>query len=388
MKDREGKGSCHDQLVFDERIASLGTLAAGFAHEINNPLADLSIQLELLEEEIPALVTDPLSRRELTKLVTQAIEGAQRIRKFSQGLQLFSRAPDDESCIFELHEVIEQSIDVCFHEIRQRASLVKLFEDLPCIRGNSARLGQVFVHLLMNAAEAISAGERDENEITISTRTDEASHVVVTVHDTGCGVPKELQTRIFEPFFTTKDIGQGMGVGLSVSHSIVAEMGGKLSVESQPGQGCTFTVVLPTTRAEESVVQSPAPSKQTTGASILVVDDEPTIGRVMARALRDHEVTSVTTAHEALSLLESGRTFDVIFSDLMMPDISGVQFYEAIESRFPAFKRSLVFVTGGTLNNEARRFINEVTTPVLAKPFSIVEVRQLVQLRSGENMTH
>jgi signal transduction histidine kinase len=284
VKDREGKGSCYDPLVFDERIASLGTLAAGFAHEINNPLADLSIQLELLEEEIPALVTDPLSRRELTKLVTQAIEGAQRIRKFSQGLQLFSRAPDHESRIFELHEVIEQSIDVCFHEIRQRAGLVTLFEDLPCIRGNSARLGQVFVHLLMNAAEAIPAGDRDENEITISTSKDEESRVVVTVHDTGCGVPKKLQTRIFEPFFTTKDIGQGVGVGLSVSHSIVAEMGGELSVESKPGQGCTFAVVLPPARAEEPVVHSPDHSKQTAGASILVVDDEPSAASLLERS--------------------------------------------------------------------------------------------------------
>ncbi|MFT5356954.1 MAG: CheY-like chemotaxis protein [Polyangiales bacterium] len=161
-----------------------------------------------------------------------------------------------------------------------------------------------------------------------------------------------------------------------------------LKMITKMSQGSSFTVVVEPTRDEESVEASLARPKQIARASILVVDDEPAIGRILARTLKGHEVRCVTNAREALELLESGGTFDIIFSDLMMPDMSGIQLYEEVESRFPPLKDSFVFVTGGALTATAHNFLDEVASPVLAKPFSIGAVRDLVQLMIGGDRAH
>jgi signal transduction histidine kinase/CheY-like chemotaxis protein len=377
----------HRRLEVAERMASVGTLAAGMAHEINNPLAYVTANLELVREEIRALSGGSTSGRmkELDDTVRDAQEGAERVRRIVRGLKTFSRA--DEEClgVVDIHGALEVSINMAFNEIRHRARLVKDFGAVPPVIADDARLGQVFINLLVNAAQSLPIGQAERHEIRVVTATDAEGRAVIEVRDTGPGIPPGVIDHIFEPFFTTKPVGVGTGLGLSICHNIITGMGGTIDVTSVVGRGATFRVTLPQSVAptastgEQRSTPTPAPVPLPRRAVVLVVDDEPAVGVMLGRVLRQHEVTIVTRAADVVRLLEEGRRFDVILSDLMMPVTSGMDLYDELARRFPEAAERMVFLTGGAFTPAARAFLDRVSNERLDKPFTPASVRSIVE---------
>lgn len=371
------------QLIFADRMASVGTLAAGVAHEINNPLAYVSANLALILEALDGTTADlePRLGAELRELATEAQGGGERIRRIVRSLGVFSRAEEESRTVVELSPLVAQSIAMTANEIRHRGRLVTHFGPTPRVEADESRLGQVFVNLLLNAAQAIPEGDGVAHEIHVTTSTDDEGHAVIEVQDSGVGIPPELLERVFDPFFTTKPVGQGTGLGLSICHTIVAALGGTIAVTSAPGHGATFRVVLPAAPDDARsapVAAPPTLSPPRARATVLVIDDEPAVGTVLSRVLRDHDVTAVTSAREALRVLASGRAYDIVFSDLMMPEMSGMELYEELERRFPAAAARVVFMTGGAFTPAARAFAMRVRHRLVDKPFDAASLREMV----------
>lgn len=353
------------------------------AHEINNPLAYVITNLSLMLEELRTGSGDlmPAQIAEWREMAAEAQLGADRIRKIVRGLKTLSRVDDERRTVVDIHALLELSINMTFNEIRHRARLVKDYGKIPLVEADDARLGQVFINLLINAAQAVPEGAGTANEIRIVTSTDPSGQAIIEVRDTGVGIPEAHLGRIFDPFFTTKPVGVGTGLGLSICHSIVTALSGEITVSSQEGRGTTFRVALP---AAASSVTRPGPSLRprkappVTSAAVLVVDDEPAVGNVLRRLLRDHRVTVVTKAKHALELLNSGTQFDVILSDLMMPDMSGMELYDELAHRFPRLAERVVFVSGGAFTPLADAFLGRVSNELLDKPFDAHRVREVV----------
>jgi signal transduction histidine kinase len=249
--------SLQAQLVEAQRLTSLGTLAAGVAHEINNPLSYLMLNTAFVTEMLPGLLDDRNGegngspealarkgdlRKRLFLALAHAQDGAERIRAIVHGLKMFSRPEDESKAPVDVREVLESAILMLQHEIDKRARLVKDYRDVPRVDANEGRLGQVFLNLLLNATQSLS--ETTKNEIRAVIRHD-PPYVLVEVHDTGAGIPAEARGRIFEPFFTTKPVGSGTGLGLPICHGILKSLGGSLTFESEVGRGSVFRVALP-----------------------------------------------------------------------------------------------------------------------------------------------
>ncbi len=233
------------KLVLTERMASLGTLTAGVAHEINNPLSYVlgnlrHLTTELLDRE-SQLPPEWLS--EMRASTSEALEGGERVRRIVQDLLAFSR-PSEKLGSVDVHRVLELAISMAMSKIRYRARLVRDYAEIPPAWADDCRLGQVALNLLLNAAQAIPEDRPEDHEIRVVTRMEGTHHVVIEVQDTGCGIPPEVRSRMFEPFFSTKPFGAGTGLGLSICHGIVHSLGGEIAVESEIGRGSTFRVVL------------------------------------------------------------------------------------------------------------------------------------------------
>jgi PAS domain S-box-containing protein len=373
----------HKQMVFADRMAAVGTLAAGVAHEINNPLSFVVANVSTALEQIRAM-SGPLSAPllELQKMLVDARAGAERVTKIVRGLKTFSRSDEERPHLVDLVPVLELSIGMAVNQIRQSASLVTEFGAVPLVEADDAQLGQVFVNLLMNAAQAFPDGNEKGNEIHVVTSTDAEGRAVVEVKDTGSGIPPALLGRIFDPFFTTKPIGSGTGLGLSITHNIVTGMGGDISVESVLGKGTSFRLVLPPSRS--SATPAPEVSGSTESAStrrgaILVVDDEPDVCVAIGRVLGQHDVTIANDARTALELMATGKVFDLVLSDLMMPNMSGMALFRAILEQYPALAARVVFITGGAFTPEAHAFLDSVSNERLAKPFNSEQLRITVR---------
>jgi signal transduction histidine kinase len=243
-----GRAARH-RLAAADRMAALGTLASGIAHEINNPLTYVIANLQTLAEQLPASTDKTI--RELSDIVADALDGAQRIRKLVKQVQMVSPGQHEERLTnVPLREVLRAALALTENQIKDRARLTcDLDQDL-YVRGDHERIEQLFVNLLLNAAQAIPEGRASKNEIRVSVRElPGQGAAVVQIADSGAGIPLEVQERIFQPFFTTKPIGQGTGLGLSVCRGIVTALGGEISFQSEPPAGTTFRVVLPTTTA-------------------------------------------------------------------------------------------------------------------------------------------
>ena len=254
----------------------------------------------------------------------------------------------------------------------------------PRVTADEGSLGQVFVNLLLNAAEAIGDGHADDNEIVVSTGTDAAGNAVVEVKDTGPGIPPAVLPMLFDPFFTTKPVGAGMGLGLAICYSIVGDAGGQIAAENAPPFGALFRITLPPAgMAEEPVgAITSSPSALARRGRVLIVDDEPHVARVMERILRaSHDVTVCTGGQEALAHVDRGEHFDVVLCDVMMPNTSGMDVYAALRARHPAQAERVIFTTGGAFSDQAKVFLASVPNAQVNKPFSAELLRALVQER-------
>jgi CheY-like chemotaxis protein len=249
---------------------------------------------------------------------------------------------------------------------------------VPPVDGAESSLCQLFLNLLLNAAQAIPEGHMDENEIRVSTFVDDADRVTIEIGDTGRGIPLPVRERLFTPFFTTKPAGTGLG--LTICAHIVGSLGGEITVDSEVGRGSVFRVSLRPSKylGGQSIAPSQTPSTTPRGR-ILVVDDEEAVGLYLQHALaREHEVISLTNAREALARIERGDRFDVILCDAMMPIMTGMDFYTLVSRVAPALAGRVIFMTGGTFTQQAHDFLESVPNQSLEKPFEIERVVTMV----------
>jgi signal transduction histidine kinase len=394
---RAERATMREQLLVSDRMASVGTLAAGVAHEINNPLAALMANLQFATEDVLRLVRDldadaaavlVTRLREIEEPLRDAHECADHVRTIVKDLKLFSRGDEEKRGAVDVRPVLESALRMAWNEIRHRARLVKDYGPAPPVEGNEGRLGQLFLNLVVNAAQAIPEGNAASNEIRIVTRQDERGRVVVEVRDTGAGIPEAARARIFEPFFTTKPAGVGTGMGLAICHRIVAELGGEIVVESELGRGTTFRLVLPAATGGPRAAAGHAPPvvhAQRRG-HLLLVDDEPLLLAALRRILSaEHDVVGLTSGRDAIERVAGGERFDVILCDLMMPEMTGMDVHAELARLAPDQARRMVFITGGAFTGRAHDFLQEVGNPRVEKPFDGASLTALVNglLRSG-----
>ena len=363
------------RLVQSERLASMGSLAAGMAHEINNPLTWMIGNLTLVERELPQL--DAAHASQLRPLVDDALDGAVRVARIVKDLRGFTRAHDDVRAV-PARQVVDRALQLTAAELKHRATVeTEVPADL-VLRTNEARTVQVFVNLLTNAAHAIEAGDRDDNQVRVRARADQ-DDVLIEVSDTGCGMSRQTLRRAFEPLYTTKDVGVGTGLGLYVSRNILASLGGRLEIKSSLGEGTTVCVWLPSGELEEVAVpfSETLAKPDTERLRILAVDDEPAILRWLEAELVEHDVVTSRDPESAIKEFERSE-FDVMLCDLMMPNITGVDVHRALRELNPRRAHRLVFISGGAFTPEARAFAQADGIRLLEKPLDRAELRQVL----------
>jgi PAS domain S-box-containing protein len=380
------------QLLVTERLISVGTLAAGVAHEINNPLAAVLGNLDWVATRLSRLSDPPSGSavaraglvtdvQRLEEAIGQAREAAGRVREIVRDLKMFSRAEEELRGPVDLAQVLDSAARMAWNEVRHRARFVREYGALPAVQGSDARLGQVFLNLFINAAQAIPEGNVDQHEIRVSASCPSEDRVVVEVRDTGSGIPADVIGRIFDPFFTTKPPGFGTGLGLAICHKIVTSVGGHIDVESRPGRGTAFSVTLvvaaPDRPAVTASVPPTAPSQLR--GRVLVIDDDPSMGKAIALVLgEEHDVDVFTSARAALAELQAGVSYDAVVCDVMMPEMSGVDFHAELSNTHLALSKEVIFLTGGAFTVRARDFLDRVPNPRLDKPFDSERFRALV----------
>jgi two-component system cell cycle sensor histidine kinase/response regulator CckA len=375
-------------LVRADRLAALGTLCAGAAHEINNPLTYTLLNIEHTLRALRAVPVESggLTRAQLDDMIeslSRSMAGATRVSELGRSLTLFARGGGTERrCVVGVQGALESSIQMSMHEIRHRARLVRDFEDVSPVVANETCLGQVFINLLVNAAQAIPEGDVENNEVRVSTRADEQGNVVIEVSDTGGGIAPDALSRIFDPFYTSKLAGAGTGLGLSISHGTIEALGGRISVTSTPGVGSTFRVTLPPCSYVPRAPPAPENKLGVAGraAHVLVVDDEEFVGDAIVRALAPEcRVTHAASGREALALLSRGASYDMILCDVMIPDLSVMDLHAETARVAPTLADRFVFMTGGAFAPSARAFLEKVGSPCLEKPLGLDKLREVVR---------
>jgi DNA-binding response OmpR family regulator len=377
-----------------ERIATIVLLSASIAHEINNPLTVVTGNLDLTSSLVDELV-DTAGNKEVGELsqalaeartqLRDALEATERVRQIVRDLKVFSH-PDTQESLgpVDLHEVLESAMRMTSNEVRHHANFVTEFGDVPPVLANESRLGQLFLNLIVNAAQAIPMGRADNNEVRISTSREASDRVVVEVSDTGIGIPHDKLEQIFDPFFTTKSIGEGTGLGLAICHRIVTEMGGTIEARSTVGVGTTFRVVL--RRANDARAVSPEPKSAPDARAparrgrVLVVDDEPALCATVERMLaRHHDVIALTSPRHAAQMIADGERFDLILSDLMMPEMTGIELHSDLASKAPDQAERMIFMSGGSLTPDGAKFLRSPGRISIDKPFRSTALLDLVR---------
>ena len=362
------------------------------AHEINNPLGYVLGNIGYVLDELPGLVADAVPALaedprlgELLSALTDAREGAERIGKVVRDLRVFSRAEDDGRELVDLRAILESTCAIAMPTIRQRARFMNVLAELPRIRGSEGRLAQLFLNLLVNAAQAIDNGPAEQNEVSVRAQVVRDGAIQVDVSDSGRGIGPDAIERIFDPFVTRRRVGGGAGLSLAICQSIATAHGGIITVVSKLGKGTTFSVKLPsgearaTPRARES--DAPASAVKDRRGRILIVDDEPAIAASLKRLLgRQHDVSAALSGREALDLLAK-QDFDLVLCDIMMPDVSGMDVFEGLGDDREAEREKFVFMTGGAFTTRSRTFLEGVPNVRISKPFEAAKLRALVRDR-------
>ena len=389
------------KLMQMDRMIAVGTMATGVAHEINNPLSYVLGNVRYVTDVLDALAPGAQAAlpnlAEVKEALADARVGAERVRDIVGDLKRLARAEPDAGASTDLRAVLDSALSIAKAELHHRARVVRDFGELPKVRGAQGKLGQVFLNLLVNAAQAITEGRPDANEVRVAAHVD-AEWVTVEVEDSGSGIAPEHLPRIFDPFFTTKPVGQGTGLGLSICQGIVRSLGGDITAHSTPGRGTVFSVTLPRFDAHLAVApplreaMTPAhgvrlPGTPVPRARVLVVDDDPLVVSSLERLLASrYAVESAAGGAEALRLFETGRRYEAVLCDLMMPQLPGWAFHEKLRELSRDQARRVVFMTAGAFTPEASTFLARIPNPRLGKPFDVDEVgRVLEAVVSGSN---
>jgi two-component system NtrC family sensor kinase len=364
-----------EALAQRDKLATMGTLLANVAHELNNPLSIVVMEADLLSEEVE---DGPLAAH--VRKVTQA---AARCAHIVHNFRALARQRPPERTPVALNTLVKETLELLAYPLQVDNMEVHLHlsEDLPTLWADSHQLRQVVLNLVTNAHHALRETPAPRRLI-LTTRADPVQHrVALEITDTGPGIPSELHGRIFEPFFTTRPAGLGTGLGLSLCRGIVEEHGGMIRVQSRQGRGASFVIELPVEVAPMPVVRPPATAELPAvhGKAILVVDDEAGIRNSLAYLLRrdGHQVDTAANGRLALAKLQT-RVFDLVLCDLRMPELDGPGLYRELEHHQPQMLQRMVFLTGDTLSPETRGFLERTDVPRLTKPFTAAAARRVV----------
>lgn len=363
-----------------DRLASVGALAAGVAHEVNNPLAYVVANLDFLAQALEELGADrpePSTRAELRAAIRDALDGASRIKGIVAGLRQFSAPAGTARRPTDPRPQLEAAVGLVQHEIAHRARLrVELPPRLPAVVAGERELTQVLVNLLVHAARSVRGAGDDEIVLAAETRGD---RLALTVSDTGCAIPAADLPRLFDPFFVARpSAGAAPTLGLAISHGIVASLGGSVEVTSERARGNTFRVLLPLAPAPAAERPTPPADVRPGRPRVLVVDDEILVGRSLARQLGGaFEVSVESAAEDVLRRARAGESWDVLLCDLMMPGMSGMELEAALAELRPELVPRMLFLTGGAFTDAAREFLDS-GRPWLEKPVGMAELRAAV----------
>ena len=386
FRDVGEKRKLERRLGVTERMAAIGTMVAGMQHEINNPLASVVANVQFVLDAL-RVAPNGLPKEAVAELVvalSDAAEGSERIRRTVEDLRHFSRSREAIDAPVDLMIAIDEAVRVTQHAVRHTAKVKKEYGATPRVLAEEGQLLRVFMNLLLNAARNIGDGGAARHTILIRTRTDGA-RVVAEVTDDGPGVSDEVLRRIFDPFFTSLPENAELGLGLAICHGIVTSLGGEIEAESELGRGTTFRVLLPAAKASQAPSRKAPTLPPAAGgvaklrARVLVVDDEVAIGKAIRRILStEHDVTLESDARIALERLTT-ETYDVVFCDLMMPNMSGMDFFDELSRRSPDQAERIVFLTGGAFSPRSEEFLRSSRNVCLSKPFSRDAVSSVVR---------
>lgn len=350
----EERNRAQEALFESERLASLGRLAAGVGHEINNPLVYMTLGLDRVSEHLASAGAPD----EVREALADARDGARRIQKVVEGLRASSRRREERASL-DPRELVRSALKVTGPQVRHAARVEEALEPVPNVAGEEAALVQVIGNLLVNAGQAVAARRTGLGEVAVRTALQPSGEVAIEIRDDGIGLSPDELRRLGEPYFTTRARSGGLGLGLFVTRGILAAHGGRLDVESIKGTGTTMRVVLPAVpRTEHAPVPPPAATSAPAGRRrMLLVDDDPAVLRGLARALRARwDVVTVGGAREALAALQAA-SFDAIVCDLMMPGMSGIELAEELARTRPELRARTLFLTGGAVDDASARFL-------------------------------
>jgi two-component system, NtrC family, sensor kinase len=386
----------HDeQLALTDRLSSLGTLVASVAHEINNPLAYTLGNLGLASSElasVKAQLADPQLQSILDRVIRSlrdAEDGAGRVANTVKELRAFGRMEERSQRPVDPRACVDWALRLTSNQLLHQARLITSLREVPIVLANELKLSQVVVNLLTNAVQALT-GEREDNEVRVSTWTDETGSAVIEVEDNGRGMTESVRLAVFEPFFTTKAAGHGTGLGLSICRTIVSGFGGEISVESEVGRGSRFRVRLPpcseaATGREPASVETPPPPRLSSHPNrvtpkVLVIDDEPMIRSLVTRVLSSYfQVTAADGVRAALAALNESQDYEAILCDLMMPGESGMDFFAVLRRLYPQLVQRVAFITGGAVTPDTSKFLENAARPILNKPFNPTSLAAFVE---------
>jgi len=380
---RQVEAETEARLAHAEKLASIGRVTAAVAHEINNPLSYLGMNLLFIREELDS---PGRNQDELARALADSIDGVHRITHLVARLRGYARgeAEPSDAGATDIGAALDRAMKLAEPLTRNRAAVRCDWPALPPAAGQEPALVQVFVNLIVNAAQAVPEDRAAENEIAIRAR-ENGEWLVVEIIDNGCGIPSEILPRLGQPFFTTKPIGEGTGLGLAVSQSTLRAIGGKLEFESEPGR-TVARVHLPISRSQEAtseVAQAAPGPGVVSGLRILIVDDDERVARSLQRILTGHDITIVGGGAAGLDVLRERTDFDLILCDLMMPGMTGMDFYEVVAASHPELVHRMTFVTGGAFTEKGRAFCEKHAARVLAKPVSVDELNRVLAEVAG-----
>ena len=379
FRDLTAQQKLQANLTRMDRLMNLGRIAAGVAHEINNPLTYILINLNLIKQ---GLSQEVLSDLHTLEQLDAAIEGSSRIKEIVQELKIFSRREENRLGPVSLKSTMRTALRMVDHRICLHATLIEDFPPGPCmVLASEGQLCQVFLNLLNNAWQALDTEKLNSNEIRLRIALDGLMYRI-EIEDTGSGISDAVLDRLFEPFFTTKPPNEGTGLGLNICDHIVQFLGGTLAVDSEPGVGTCVRILLPVSEQTEkfgglgTISEKPL---DTNRSRVLIVDDERSLCLALQRYLsRDFEVEIATSGQEALDILQGDQEIHLVLCDLRMSPIGGRHIHSWIGANRPDLLERFLFITAGAANEADQSFLTNLTTPIVTKPFDLDQLRQLL----------
>jgi PAS domain S-box-containing protein len=370
------------QVLQGDRLAALGTLAGGMAHAINNPLTYVLLNLEDLSEQLPKLAEKRWFVQEAVQRLKEAHDGAERVANVVRQMRAFARSDNNVPAPIDVRNVIEAALALVGNEIRHRGNLLIEYEEVPLVFAAQARLEQALLNLLLHAARALPDADARASDVRVAVREEPSQSVTIEVAYADAARLEDVIASTFEPLASA---GGAFDAGLAICQGIVSSLGGEMRVAQLRGKGSAFRVILPAAewgQAESSAAPSvlPAPMPAAERARVLVVDDDPGVGKALRVMLEEeHDVTTLTRPREALKVLLADPDFDIVFCDLMMPELNGVDLFQALYLNRPGYERRFVFMTGGAFMPEEARFVAQVKSPIIEKPFDMRRIQNLVR---------